>query len=207
MRCEAEKKAVEMFSYVMPFETLDKHGGIIGKAKKYRNRKLLKKYCYYQAEGREGETQRDRKREWEREGEREREMQTIDLACSRGAKKTFCITITHTDRIIIECERDVENEIGIAQATRRRHRGRHSWRETKPNWFHFATKLSNTKINQMMTKKQRQRRRRRRWWRLSDDDDDDLALLLADLQVHHSALAVAANYSNNTINSSNSRSG
>lgn len=63
MRCEAEKKAVQMFSYVMPFETLDKHGGIIEKAKKYRNRKLLKKYCYYQAEGREGETQRDRKRE------------------------------------------------------------------------------------------------------------------------------------------------
>lgn len=203
MRCDARLKRKQ--SKCFHTWCHSKHLTNIENATKYRNRKLLEKYCYYQAEGRDRETQRDRKREWERESE----MQTIDLACSRGAKKTFCITITHTDRIIIECERDVENEIGIAQATRRSHETqRHSWRETKPNWFHFATKLSNTKINQMMTKKQRQqRRRRRRWWRFSDDDDDDLAPLSADLQVHHSALAVAANYSNNNTNSSRSSGG
>lgn len=59
-----------------------------------------------------------------RESERSRNNKTIDLACSRDAKNTFCITLCIPTQIsqdiIIECERDVENGIGIgiARATR-----------------------------------------------------------------------------------------
>lgn len=61
MRCDARLKRKQ--SKCFHTWCHSKHLTNVENATKYRNRKLLQKYCYYQ---RDRETQRDRKRIWER---------------------------------------------------------------------------------------------------------------------------------------------